>query len=63
MVDKPHKLELLENINAKLDLEKVLLRLAYDNKCLNNKAYLNLESHLQELGKMTGGWIRYLKNP
>ena len=63
IVDKPRKLELLENINAKLDFEKVLLRLARDNKCLDNKRYLHLESSLQELGKMTGGWIRYLKNP
>lgn len=62
MLEKSEKLELLRTISSKIDLEKVLLRLAHDNKCLDRKHYLTLESSLQELGKMTGGWIRYLKN-
>ena len=63
MVDKSQKLEILQNINVKLDLEKVLIRLAKDNKCLDNKSYLRVSESLQEICKMTGGWIRYLKNP
>jgi len=62
MVEKSQKLNLLINVNAKIDLEKILLRLAKDNKCIDNKNYLHLSESLQELGKMAGGWIRYLKN-
>jgi|SRR3989338_6398672 len=61
--EKSKKLELLETINAKFDLEKVLIRLAKDNKCLDSKTYFRLQESLQELGRMTGGFIRYLKNP
>ena len=62
MVDKTQKLNLLIDINAKIDLEKILLRLAKDNKCVDDKKYLQLQEGLQEIGKMAGGWIRYLKN-
>ncbi len=52
----------LQGISIKLDLLKVLLRLAKDSQALNNKNYLELQEILQEIGKMLGGWIRYLKN-
>jgi hypothetical protein len=40
---------------------KILLRLSKDNQCLREKDYLSLQDHLQEIGKMLGGWIRASK--
>lgn len=62
-LDKTQKIEVLQKINTKVDLEKVMLRLAKDNNCIDSKKYLSLQENLQEIGRMTGGWIRYLKNP
>lgn len=62
-VNKEHKIEILQVVSAKLDLLKVLLRLARDNQSLADKTYINLQAYLQEIGKMIGGWMRYLKNP
>jgi len=55
------KLGLLEKADAKLEIIKILLRLAKDTQCLDNRKYLHLESLLQEIGKMLGGWIKHTK--
>ena len=44
-----------------LDLLKILIRLAKDIKCLDNKKYLQLQESLQEIGRMLGGWKRSIK--
>lgn len=41
-----------------LDMLKVLVRLAKDNKALYPNQYLILEERLQEIGRMLGGWIK-----
>lgn len=55
------KVQVLLQISIKLDLIKVLLRLAKDNQALRNNRYLELQTYLQEIGKMLGGWIRAAK--
>ena len=40
----------------------MLVRLAKDQKSLSTKAYLDLQAYLQEIGKMLGGWLKYLNN-
>ena len=55
---KKDKLILASN---KLDLIKLLIRLSYDIKAIDQKGYITLEEMLQEIGKMLGGWIRSLK--
>lgn len=62
VVDKPQKIEILQVISSKIDLTKLLLRLAHDNKSLTAKTYLSLQENLQEIGKMLGGWLKYLKH-
>jgi hypothetical protein len=47
-------------LSAKLDLLKLLVRLAFETKCIDPKKYLTLQIFLQEIGKMLGGWIRSL---
>jgi four helix bundle protein len=55
---KSEKLPILQKTSTKLDLLKVLIRLCKDLKILDNKKYFQLESYLQEIGKMLGGWIK-----
>lgn len=62
VVNKDRKLETLQNVSAKLDLLKMLIRLAKDQKAISTKAYLALQAYLQEIGKMLGGWLKYLNN-
>ncbi|MFH1314788.1 MAG: four helix bundle protein [Candidatus Uhrbacteria bacterium] len=55
------KLPSLETASTKIDLIKILFRVAKDTKCLANNDYLTLQSQLNEIGKMVGGWIKSLK--
>lgn len=55
------KLPLLEKSIAMVDLIKIMLRLAKDINILDGKKYLQLESCLQEIGRMLGGWRKSLK--
>ena len=56
-----NKILALQQISIKLDLLKVLLRIAKDIQAISNKNYLELETILQEIGRMLGGWIRAVK--
>ena len=55
------KVQTLQQISSKVDLVKVLLRLAKDSQAMQNNKYLELESILVEIGRMLGGWIRSSK--
>lgn len=55
------KAEQLRVASAKLDLLRLLVRLAKDCKCLTNQAYQDLESKLHEAGRMLGGWLKSLQ--
>ena len=55
------KSTLLHKANAKLETLKLLLRLAKDTKSIDNNKYLALESSLQEIGKMLGGWMKHVE--
>lgn len=57
----PNKLETLQAMSVKVDLLKVLLRLAKDTQAISHGKYLTLQEMLQEIGKMLGGWIRTTK--
>lgn len=59
-LQREQKPSVLEKSVVSADLLKILLRLAKDNKALDNKKYLQLESNLQEIGRMVGGWKRFI---
>jgi len=59
--DKENKTKYLAEANIKLDLLKLLVRLAQDIKALPTTKYLKLEEKLQEIGRMLGGWIKSVK--
>jgi len=56
------KQERLISASIKLDLSKLLIRLAYDTKSINYQKYIQLEEKLQEIGRMLGGWIKSTHN-
>ncbi len=37
---------------------KVLFRLAKDTRAIDSKQYLEIQTVIQEIGKMVGGWIK-----
>ncbi len=48
----------LRQASIKLDTLKLLVRLCKNCKCISNSAYLQMESQLQEIGRMLGGWSK-----
>ena len=50
----------LRLMSQKIDLLKVLTRLAKDTQTIDIKKYITIETLLQEIGKMTGGWIKFV---
>lgn len=56
-----NKIATLQKMSIKLDILKILLRLAKDSQAISNKTYLEMQSVLQEIGKMLGGWIKSTK--
>lgn len=60
-VIKQEKKPFLQQANVKFDTLKIFLRLAKEIKLLDNKKYLELQKHIQEIGKMLGGWQRSLQ--
>lgn len=54
------KKKLLEISIAKLDVLKLLLQVAWENKLVATEKYAELSKKLQEIGRMLGGWRRGL---
>jgi hypothetical protein len=52
------KLPILEHASVKLNLLRVLVRLTKDVKAIDNKKYVTLETDVDEIGRMLGGWIK-----
>jgi hypothetical protein len=52
------RIQSLYMMSDRLDLLKVLFRLAKDTRAIDNKQYLEIQIYIQEIGKMVGGWIK-----
>ena len=52
------RVQLLHAMSNKLDLLKVLIRLAEETHALTPKQYTAVQSILQEVGQMLGGWLK-----
>ena len=57
---KNRKTELLETARVTTEVLKRLVRIVNELNIIPLHAYLALESDLQEISKMTNGWIKYL---
>lgn len=51
----------LRHLSNKLDLLKALIRLAQDTRCITPSQYLALQTIIQEIGKMVGGWMKQVR--
>lgn len=61
-VSKYEKEKILIKANSKIELLKILFRIALNCQIIEVKEYLETENKLQEIGKMTQGWIKYSRN-
>lgn len=52
------RLKLQREASHMIDLLKVLLRLARDTQSLSDKHSIQLQSQLQEIGRLLGGWMK-----
>src|ERR1700690_672783 len=59
---KYEKEKILCKANSKIELLKILFRISLNCQILDGREYLGIESRLQEIGKMTQGWIKYSRN-
>ncbi len=59
-LNKQEKLPYLREASIKLDLLKFLLQVGWEFKTLDNKKYILLSKHLNEIGRMLGGWNKKL---
>ena len=55
------KVTILEKTSTDLNLLRVFLRLMKDVKSIDTKKYIVLESSVDEIGRMLGGWLRSSK--
>lgn len=55
---RKRKLELLEELNGRLDVIRHQVRLCLDLKLMDGKRFQHASGRLLEIGKELGGWIR-----
>jgi hypothetical protein len=58
---KTERKAILTSVNIKLEKLRFFLRLCYELGYFSSKQYKHLLEHIQELGRMTGGWLKSLK--
>ena len=51
-----NKSEMIVEAISKNDIIKYLLQIAFENKLIKEKEYLNISTKLQEVGRMLNGW-------
>lgn len=58
---KEQKRASLMNANNKFEALKIFIRLLRELNIIDQKKYLALQSSIQEIGKMFGGWLKSVK--
>lgn len=58
--DKGFKKEKLNSANIQLEKLRFFLRLAYESGYFSSGRYRETSEKIQELGRMTGGWLKKL---
>lgn len=58
---KAEKLPILEKASLKLNLFRILVRLAKEVKIIDSKKYVLLQENTDEIGRMLGGWIKSVR--
>lgn len=60
-IPKPEKLPILKKASVKVNVLRVLIRLAKEIKALDAKKYVVSQERLDKIGRMLGGWIKSTK--
>jgi len=60
---KEEKLPLIKKASNKFDILKVFIRLIRELNIIDQKKYLALQTIIQEIGRMFGGWMKSFNNP
>jgi hypothetical protein len=58
---KGGKLPILEGTSMRLNLLRVFVRLMHETKGIDGKKYLAVQTPIDEIGRMLGGWIRSVR--
>jgi hypothetical protein len=59
--EKSRKLPFLNSARIKIEVLKRIIRITHEIKIIERKRYIDFQTDLQEISKMTNGWIKYLK--
>ena len=54
------KIILLEEASNKIDSSRFFLQLLWETKLVSNKQYISIETDIQDLGRIVGGWKKGL---
>ena len=57
-INKLNKYIALQRASAKFDTLKILIRILKEIRIIDTKKYIHLQSQMQEIGKMLGGWMK-----
>ena len=60
--NKQVKIKLLNDLDMKLKMLKVLIRVSHKRKYINGKNYYAWSKKIFNIGNLTGGWILGVKN-
>jgi len=60
--DRDSKSEHISQLVISFDSLKFFLQILWDLKILDDKKYSLLSKQLAEIGRMIGGWSKYVKN-
>ena len=59
--EKSSRILILNKADLKIVTIKLFVRMSYEIKAIDQNKYIKLEEKILEIGKMTGGWIKYTK--
>lgn len=60
-LNQQQKAAYLTKASTKLNLLRIFIRLAKDTKAIDPKKYLALQTLMDEIGRMLGGWLKSTK--
>jgi len=61
--EKNSKLNSLKSLRVQIEILKRLIRHELELKIIDSQDYWRLQNQLEEISKMTSGWIKYLQPP
>ena len=60
VVDK-EKMDYVNNLDVSVTLQRIYIRIMYNMRYIDEKKYMHVIDSLSEIGKMVGGYAKWLK--